>query len=195
MSDAVFFSNSNFLAPKLLLLLLVNKYTGMNIYTYTSVVMFHMIIEFDPIHSRLQMKILFGYQRLHDFWTLKAEIEVVLKLFSSFYSGALLKKLPQFEEILSKCFYFGLFMQLKSTLLFIYLPRSKMFSSCIFATNHPCPDGQVSMAGCLENRALCAKAYSSASSPSSLILSIVPVIMTWAHLWKLWHIVWKLGSS
>ena len=129
MSDAVFFSNSNFLAPKLLLLLLVNKYTGMNIYTYTSVVMFHMIIEFDPIHSWLQMKILFGYQRLHDFWTLKAEIEVVLKLFSSFYSGALLKKLPQFEEILSKCFYFGLFMQLKSTLLFIYLPRSKIFSS------------------------------------------------------------------
>ena len=82
-----FFSNSNFLAPKLLLLLLVNKYTGMNIYTCTSVVMFHMIIEFDPIHSWLQMKILFGYQRLHDFWTLKAEIEVVLKLFSSFYSG------------------------------------------------------------------------------------------------------------
>ena len=127
MSDAVFFSNSNFLAPKLLLLLLVNKYTGMNIYTCTSVVMFHMIIEFDPIHSWLQMKILFGYQRWHDFWTLKAEIEVVLKLFSSFYSGALLKRLPQFEEILSrsKCFYFGLLMQLKCTLLFIYLPRSK----------------------------------------------------------------------
>ena len=95
MSDAVFFSNSNFLAPKLLLLLLVNKYTGMNIYTCTSVVMFHMIIEFDPIHSWLQMKILFGYQRFLD-------LEVVLKLFSSFHSGALLKRLPQFEEILSK---------------------------------------------------------------------------------------------
>ena len=40
-----------------------------------------------------------SHQRLHDFWTLKAEIEVVLKLFSSFYSEALLKTLPQFEEI------------------------------------------------------------------------------------------------